>query len=291
MLVNIIAATDYQSDTTPPVITSAAVIEAVESVALAHALTADEDATFTITGGADAALFEIDGGVLQFIGGTPTTAAPTDADANGIYLVEVTADDGLGNVSDPQAITVYVTDASGWFVAFNAGTPSGSTGSVGNANTRQRISTPFRRGSDSLVRVTFAAAESSQLAIAHAAIGVMAPWFGSSPPDTYDMNGGQVALPFGGNPNTTVSAGGSVVSDAVTFSFLASDILIFPIHHQNATSAMRKYSIAGSATPQLVNAPFLKETATDESLVSDVSGYAFFENAVYGVSKIEVKQA
>ncbi len=71
----------------------------------------DSDAvTFEISGGADAALFEIDAstGALNFIG-APDFEAPGDADGDNVYEVAVTALDGDGG-SASESISVTVTD-------------------------------------------------------------------------------------------------------------------------------------------------------------------------------------
>lgn len=65
--------------------------------------------TYAITGGADAALFDIDSntGELTFKS-APDAEVPTDADANGTYEIEITATDKGGLPSAPQAVTVTV---------------------------------------------------------------------------------------------------------------------------------------------------------------------------------------
>ena len=65
--------------------------------------------TYSIVGGADAALFTINAqtGALEFIT-APDFELPTDADFNGIYDVTVRASDGT--LFDDQAISVTVTD-------------------------------------------------------------------------------------------------------------------------------------------------------------------------------------
>ncbi|MCA0406693.1 MAG: cadherin domain-containing protein, partial [Proteobacteria bacterium] len=69
--------------------------------------------TYTITGGADAALFAINAstGVLTFIA-PPDYEAPTDSGANNVYDLIVTVSDGLGG-SDTQTLSVTVTDVTG----------------------------------------------------------------------------------------------------------------------------------------------------------------------------------
>lgn len=65
-------------------------------------------ATYAITGGADAALFQVDAstGVLRFVN-APAYGSPLDAGADNVYDVSVTASDAFG--SDTQALAVRVT--------------------------------------------------------------------------------------------------------------------------------------------------------------------------------------
>lgn len=77
---------------------------------------------FTITGGADAALFDIDNltGELIFLA-APDFEAPGDADSDNVYEVIVNASDGV--FDDAQAISVTVED-----VAERGGGDSGESG-------------------------------------------------------------------------------------------------------------------------------------------------------------------
>ena len=92
-----------------PVITTGAIQSVAENTTLVAALTASDadtvgtnPATFTITGGADQALFAISGGNLVF-------NAPRDYDTQAhSYQVEVTASDGINTT--PKTITVDLTD-------------------------------------------------------------------------------------------------------------------------------------------------------------------------------------
>ena len=96
-----------------PVITSSATPSVAENTTVVVNLTAtDADlpgqtVTFSITGGADAAKFQIVGGQLRFIA-APDYEAPTDADANNVYQVQVTANDGAGRTA-VQNLSVTVT--------------------------------------------------------------------------------------------------------------------------------------------------------------------------------------
>jgi len=103
-----------------PVITSgngdtAAVSVEENSAAVTTVTAADPDAaaalTFSIAGGADAALFTIDPitGAVSFIT-SPDFEAPSDADGDNVYEVIVQVSDG--KLTDSQAITVTVTNVN-----------------------------------------------------------------------------------------------------------------------------------------------------------------------------------
>ncbi|MGB9367249.1 MAG: FG-GAP-like repeat-containing protein, partial [Xanthobacteraceae bacterium] len=107
------------SPNNPPVITSngggdTATLSILENTPTVTTVTAtDPDAgttlTYSITGGADAALFQLNAstGALSFKT-APNFEQPTDADHNNSYIVQVAASDGA--LSDNQIITVNVTD-------------------------------------------------------------------------------------------------------------------------------------------------------------------------------------
>jgi len=73
----------------------------------------DGDAlTFAITGGADASAFAIDpvSGALSFVS-PPDFEAPSDADGDNVFIVDVSVDDGNGGMG-MQSIQVNVTDVN-----------------------------------------------------------------------------------------------------------------------------------------------------------------------------------
>ncbi len=93
--------------------TTASVDVAENTTAITTVTATDADLdeiTYSISGGADAALFSIDAstGMLSFKG-TPDFETPTDADADNVYEVTVQASDGSGG-ADSQAISVTVTN-------------------------------------------------------------------------------------------------------------------------------------------------------------------------------------
>jgi len=96
-----------------PVFTSSATPSVPENTTAAGTVTAiDADGdtvTYSITGGADAAKFTINGttGALAFLS-APDYETPTDANADNVYQVTVTADDGSFGLTE-QDITVTIT--------------------------------------------------------------------------------------------------------------------------------------------------------------------------------------
>lgn len=97
----------------PIVITSPATFNAAENQTAVATLTASGGNsgpyTWTKTGGADAAKFTLTtGGVLTFTT-APDFEAPTDADANNIYVLQVQVADGV-NTPVAQTISVTVTN-------------------------------------------------------------------------------------------------------------------------------------------------------------------------------------
>lgn len=89
--------------------------------------------TYSITGGADSALFSINAttGVLTFLA-APNFEAPLDAGANNVYNVDVTANDGSG-LTTTQSIAVTVQNVLPVFTsptAFNVNENSTAVGTV-----------------------------------------------------------------------------------------------------------------------------------------------------------------
>jgi VCBS repeat-containing protein/predicted outer membrane repeat protein len=96
----------------PPVITSDSAFNVAENHTAVTTITAtDPDSsilTYSISGGADAVRFSMDGstGVLAFVT-APDFEVPTDANADNVYEVSVQVSDG--SLTDTQAIAVTVT--------------------------------------------------------------------------------------------------------------------------------------------------------------------------------------
>ncbi len=96
-----------------PTFTSAATATVTENTASVVGLEAtdpDENpVTFEISGGVDQGLFTIDAGNQLQFQSPPDFELPGDADEDNIYLVDVTANDGVGGTAT-QSIAVTVTD-------------------------------------------------------------------------------------------------------------------------------------------------------------------------------------
>lgn len=97
-----------------PVITSPASVHVDEHEQIAHTLTASKSGTWVISGGADAAFFDIVGAMpddtaeLEWLGAADADYEdPDDAGADNIYNLQVSITDADGNVIT-QSIVVYV---------------------------------------------------------------------------------------------------------------------------------------------------------------------------------------
>lgn len=99
-----------------PLITSPAAANVAENSTAVHQITVtDSDQpgdsfTYSIIGGADQALFAIDGSGNLSFAAAPNFEAPADTDTNNVYEVEVRVNDGINDTS--QVIMVTVTDAN-----------------------------------------------------------------------------------------------------------------------------------------------------------------------------------
>jgi hypothetical protein len=102
----------FTIDLTAPVISTGAAQSVNENATLAVTLAADESVTWSLTGGADQAKFEISGTTLRWLSnGVKDFEAPDDANTDNAYVVQVTATDLAGNLTN-KTITVTVQDVA-----------------------------------------------------------------------------------------------------------------------------------------------------------------------------------
>lgn len=109
---------------TAPSFTSATTASVAENVALAYQATATDaegnPITFSISGGADAALFTITtAGALSFVA-APSFETPKDADANNVYQVQIRASDA--SLSSTRDVAITVTDSKEGIAVKRVGT-------------------------------------------------------------------------------------------------------------------------------------------------------------------------
>ena len=98
----------FNLDGTAPSFTGTSSLTITEGTTTGDAATADERVIYSITGGADAGNVTINPqtGVIS-VSPAPEFDTPTDADADGVYQVEVTATDIVGyTVTRPMTIKV-----------------------------------------------------------------------------------------------------------------------------------------------------------------------------------------
>lgn len=110
------SATGYSKISTAadaPAITSSNTVSVAENAVLSKALTSDQTVTWTITGGADAARFELNAATLRWLSnGMKDFETPNDSDTNNTYIVTVTATNATSGMTASQTITVTVTNVA-----------------------------------------------------------------------------------------------------------------------------------------------------------------------------------
>ena len=152
----------------PPVLTSPATVSVAENSTAAFytatATDADGNAiTYSISGGDDAAQFQIDAGGHLSFRTPPDFEAPTDADRNNVYQVQLAASDGMANTV--LNLQVTVTNVAGGtyhvrLVTFGLSGPNNlvpssdpnlvwlteKRGTIGGLDTRPTTVTPSQNG-------------------------------------------------------------------------------------------------------------------------------------------------
>ncbi|HYH07456.1 MAG TPA: cadherin domain-containing protein [Thermoanaerobaculia bacterium] len=123
-----------------PVFTSTASPSVPENTTTVVTVTVDDPEnnaiTYSITGGADAARFSINAttGALTF-NASPDFEAPTDADANNAYVVQVTATDGTNPVTQSLIVTVTNVNEAPTITSANAASVPENTTAVTTVTT------------------------------------------------------------------------------------------------------------------------------------------------------------
>lgn len=104
----VITVTDL-TDETPPTITSSLTVNVSEnSSGTIYTATANEAVTFSLGSAKDENLFTINNEVISF-NNNPDFENPQDADANNVYLLDLTATDNDGNITSEE-LAITVTD-------------------------------------------------------------------------------------------------------------------------------------------------------------------------------------
>lgn len=128
------ASSTILNDESPfPTITSGTTATVAENQPLAFTMVCDDaGATFDIAGGVDAALFEVSGATLRFLGNTTRNfEAPVDTGHNNVYDVVYRATNAFGAVTKPLAVTVTdVLDTPSFAIAAAAAANEGDSGTT-----------------------------------------------------------------------------------------------------------------------------------------------------------------
>ncbi len=209
-------------DSTSPVITSdggaaTASLNVNENSTAVTTVTATDDnaVTYTISGGADQALFSMTSGVLTFTT-APDFENPTDANTDNAYVVEVTASDGV-NTDDTQTITVTVTDQddNSPVITSDGG---GATAAVNVNENSTAVATVTATDADGVSTVTYSISGGADQALFSMASGVLtftnAPDF-ENPTDANTDNAYVVEVS---------ASDGSTTADTQTITVMVADL-------------------------------------------------------------------
>lgn len=267
-------------DVTAPTITSTNTASVAENATLSKSLTANETVTWSITGGADAARFEISGSTLRWASnGTKDFEAPDDANADNVYVVQVTATDAALNATN-QTISVTVTNvAEGpvWADTYVAPAFNDSSAAWNGYNVRVRFEAAQLSVSGGSVRLTLSAGTGEGTAIDSMYIGHAA-----AAGDVYDFDGTQVQALVSGSGSFTVPVSSSVVTDTITYAFDESKPFIVAFHMNSAAND----TLRGATVATGVGVYY--KSAAAEASVANVTGYTTLStSSVRLVSKIE----
>ena len=121
----------FSLDNTTPSITSTASLTITEGTTSGGSVTSDETVTYSITGGADAGNVTINAqtGAIS-ISPAPEFDTPTDADADGIYDIEVTVTDKVGyTTTRPMQVSILEVPFGIEFTAVEGSPTEGESGS------------------------------------------------------------------------------------------------------------------------------------------------------------------
>jgi hypothetical protein len=150
-----------------PLITTATTQSVPENTTFVAALTSTDvdtvgtnPASFSIIGGNDAAKFAVSSGNLVFAA-APDFENPTDSDHDNVYIVQVTAFDGVHNTNRTISVTVTDVNETG-SVSINDATIT-----EGNSGTKVETFTVTRSGGSAAFDVNFSTADGSATVADH----------------------------------------------------------------------------------------------------------------------------
>lgn len=161
------------------------------------------------------------------------------------------------------------TPPSGTWIPYAVQSVNADSGIPGNSTIRQVIPSAGVLAC-SKVRITILAASASSMTIGELAVG-----FQAGAGDFYDYASAPTAGLFSGSAGTVISAGGSVVSDAITFPIGSPAALVVGIY---MSSGLTFYGNASDGA-------FL--SGSNDVSTIDASGYTTFSSNGFAVSQIE----
>ena len=222
---------------------------------------------YAIVGGADAALFQIDGitGALRFVA-APNAELPTDAGADGVYDLVVQASDG--KLADTQALAVTVGDVNEFAVgkALDVDLTANAVASGAAAGTRVGITARATDADATTNTVRYAITTANSPFTIDAATGVVSVKAGAvinyttatsysiavqaaSADGSVSTQNFSIAVNRPGNVAPVIDSNGAGAAAAITVN--ENSLLVTTVHATDANFNVVRYSIVGGADAAL----------------------------------------
>lgn len=173
-------------------------------------------------------------------------------------------------------VAVAYGAVASWSTLFSHTLESDSAG-WGGTSIREVFDTSILSLNGTHVRVTVQASIISGCTIDSMYIGEAA-----ASGDPYDFDGGQKQLLFSSSGSVTLGTNASIVTDELAFSVDHTKNLVIAAHF-SGTSSVKSSSTSATGCSRY------QKTGSDESSVSDVSGYSLVSNKISFIGKIEVR--
>jgi predicted hotdog family 3-hydroxylacyl-ACP dehydratase len=224
---------------------TAAVNVAENSTAVTTVIASDADPlaslSYTIAGGADAALFSINAttGVLSFVS-APNAESPQDAGGNNVYDVTVQVSDGAA--TDSQAIAVTVTDVNEFAPSITS-TGGGATATANVAENTAAVTTVTASDADLSASLSYSVSGGADAALfsINSITGALSFLTAHNAESPQDAGGNNVY-------DVTVHASDGTTTDSQAIAVTVTDVNEPPVITSNGGGGTAAVNVAENST-------------------------------------------